>query len=63
MNTLRLFFGSTPQAARDAYKAWWDQQAEIEVVGTPTVEQEDGGWKVSVWHRPARPASGDEAKT
>ena len=45
MNTLKLFFGPTPRAARDTYKAWWDQQTGIEIVGTPTVEQGDGGWK------------------
>lgn len=51
MNSLKLFFGPTPKAARDTYKKWWDEQQGIEIVGTPTVELDDGRWKLSVWHR------------
>jgi hypothetical protein len=53
MNTLKLFFGGTPEQARAAYKAWWDQQQGIEIAGTPTLEQEGTGWKLTVWYRPA----------
>ncbi|HEY5412325.1 MAG TPA: hypothetical protein VIJ94_16520 [Caulobacteraceae bacterium] len=52
MNTLKIFPGGTPKDARDAYKAWWDQQRGIELVETPVIEAAGAGFKVSVWHRP-----------
>jgi hypothetical protein len=52
MNTLKIFVGGTPDEARNSYKAWWDQQKGLEIVGTPVIEPAGTGWKLSVWYRP-----------
>jgi hypothetical protein len=55
MNTMKLFFGGSPQQARDAYKQWWDQQCGIEMINPPpAIEQEGRGWKVTIWFREAK---------
>lgn len=53
MNTLKIFPGGTPEEVYAAYKAWWEQQTDIELVARPTCERDGKGWKLSVWFRPS----------
>ena len=55
VNTLKLFAGGTPEEARNAYRAWWEQQCGMEIVGKPVIEPAGAGWKLSIWHRPKTP--------
>ena len=44
----KLFFGGSPEVARDNYKAWRDQQKNIRLVREPAVYQAGSGWGVEI---------------
>jgi hypothetical protein len=51
VKTLKIFVGGTPQETREAYKAWWDHQRDVEVVEQPVIEPAGKGFKLTVWYR------------
>ena len=48
---IKIFPGGSPEQVRTDYKAWWQQQRGIEVIGTPTIEPAGNGWKLTVQYR------------
>lgn len=47
-NHMKVFFGGSPDVARDSYKAWWDQQKNIRLLREPAVYQAGSGWGVEI---------------
>jgi hypothetical protein len=55
MKRIFICFGGSPQEARDAYKAWWDKQRDIELLDPPPALEQDGnGWKLTVTYRKSK---------
>jgi len=48
---IKIFPGGSPEQIRADYKAWWEQQRGIEIIGTPIIEPAVKGWKLTVQYR------------
>ena len=44
----KLFFGGSPDVARDNYKGWWDQQRGMRLIQEPAVYHAGSGWGVEI---------------
>jgi len=47
VNTIKLFFGGSPDDVTAQYKEWLAQHPDIEIIEKPTIVQEQAGWKLT----------------